>query len=73
MRSLKNSLLQLRMSALGMFDQCTSDFLDVLTRLQFDIATKNCIIRKIIAVTIRTLYIFLRRIKEWSNPELLSC
>ena len=65
--------INLLMSALGIFDKGTSDFLDMLTDLQFDAATKNYILRKLTTIAIRTsYYIFCRRNKEWPNPELLS-
>ena len=61
------------MSALGIFDKGTSHFLDMLTDLQFDTATKNYIVRKLTTIAIRiSYYIFCRRNKEWPNPELLS-
>ena len=61
------------MSALGIFDKGTSDFLDMLTDLHFDTATKNYIVRKLTTIAIRTsYYIFCRRNKEWPHPELLS-
>ena len=61
------------MSALGIFDKGTSDFLDMLTDLQFDAVTKNYILRKLTTIAIRTsYYIFCRRNKEWPNPELIS-
>ena len=70
---MRTSTLYLSMSALGIFDKGTSDFLDMLTDLQFDAATKNYILRKLINIAIRTsYYIFCRRNKEWPNPELIS-
>ena len=48
-------LIHLSMSALGIFDKRTSDFLDMLTALQFDKTTKNYIIRKMTTIVIRTL------------------
>ena len=66
-------LINLSMSALGTFDKGTSDFLDMLTDLQFDAATKNYILRKLTTIAIRTsYYIFCRRNKKWPNPELKS-
>ena len=65
--------INLSMSALGIFDKSTSDFLDMLTDLHFDTATKNYIERKLTTIAIRTsYYIFCGRNKEWPNPELLS-
>ena len=60
------------MSALGIFDKGTFDFLDMLTDLQFDAATENYILRKLTTIAIRAAYyIFCRRSKEWPNPELI--
>ena len=55
--------INLSMSALGILDRCTSDFLDMLTDLQFDDATKNYILRKI--TTIATCWI-LRHVQRSS-------
>ena len=57
--------IKLSMNALGIFDKCTSDFLDMLTHLQFDAATKNYSLRKITTVACKaSYYIFCRRNKE---------
>ena len=48
--------INLSMSALGIFDKGTSDFLDMLTDLHFDTATKNYIVRKLTTIAIRTSY-----------------
>ena len=57
--------ISLLMSALCLFDKVTSDFIDMLTKLQFDAATKTYILRKLTTITIRTsYYIFCRRHKE---------
>ena len=66
-------IINLSMSALGIFAKCTPDFLDTLTALQYDNTTKNYIIRKMTTIAIRTSYYNLcRRNKEWSSSELLS-
>ena len=58
-------LINLSMSPLGIFDKCTSDFLDIITALQFYNTTKNYISRKITTIAIRTSYfIFCTRIKR---------
>ena len=62
------------MCALGILGKCTSDFLDMLTDLKFDAATKNHILRKITAIATRTsYYMFCGRNNEWPNPDLLPC
>ena len=48
---------------LDRFDKCTSDFLDMLTDLQFDTATKNYILRKIITIT-KNVLLHLLQIKQ---------
>ena len=64
--------INLLMSALGIFDKGASDFLDMLTDLQFDASTKNFILRKLTTIAIRTsYYIFCRQNKEWPDPELI--
>ena len=40
--------INLSMSALGIIDNCAYDFLDMLTDLEYDTATKHYIIRKIL-------------------------
>ena len=65
--------ISMSMSALGIFDNCTYDFLDLLTDLEYDAATKYYITIKITTIAIRTSYfIFYRLNKEWPSPELLS-
>ena len=48
--------INMSMRALGIFDKCTSDFIYMLTDLQFDTATKNYILRNITTVTIKKSY-----------------
>ena len=65
--------VSLSMSALGVFDHLSKSFIDMLQHLNFDVATKNYLIRRTMTITIKTsYYIFCRRIKDWDSPELLT-
>ena len=64
--------INLSVSALGVFDQLSQSFLEMLKDLNYNPSTRNYIIRKIIIIAIRTTYyIFCRRDKYWDNPSLL--
>jgi len=66
------TFINLSMSALGIIDKCTSDFLDMLINVQFDIATKNCMLRKITTFAIRESYYIFRTHKAKSGLILNS-
>ena len=60
-------------SALGIYDKSTTEFIDMMKMLKFDKRTTNCTIKKITNITIRTsYYIFCKRNKEWTDPELMT-
>ena len=64
--------VSLCVSILGVFDQLSLSFLDMLKDLNYDSSTRNYIIRKITTIAIRTTYyIFYRQNKDWDNPGLL--
>ena len=64
--------VNLSVSTLGVFDQLSLSFLDMLKDLNYDSSTRNYITRKITTIAIRTTYyIFCRRNKDWDNPGLL--
>ena len=66
--------INLSVSTLGVFDQLSQSFLDMLKDLNYIPSTRNYITRKISNITIRTTYdIFCRRNKDWDNPGLLLC
>ena len=70
----KVKYVNLSVSALGVFDQLSQSFLDMLKDLNYNPSTRNYIVRKISNIAIRTTYyIFCRRDKDWNNPNLLSC
>ena len=64
--------VNLSVSALGVFDQESLAFIEMLKELNVDINHQKYILRKVINITIRsTYYIFCCRDKEWSNPDLM--
>ena len=65
--------VNLSVSALGVFDQESSPFFEMLKELNVDNTHQEYVIRKIINIAIRsTYYIFCCRDKEWSNPDLMT-
>ena len=67
-------LVNLSMSALGILGTSSESFLSMLTDLNFDETTKNHALLTSMNIAIRcTYYIFCRRNKSWTNPELLNC
>ena len=66
--------VNLSMSALGVFEHLTKSFLDMLQDLEFDVTTRNYLIRRTMTIAIRTTfycaYSALRN-KDWDSPELL--
>ena len=64
--------ITLSVSALGIFDQLSQSFLDMLKDLNYNPSTRNYLIRKITNIAIRTTYyIFCRRDKDWESPSLM--
>ena len=65
--------VNLSVGALGVFDQESSSFIEMLKKLNVDNNHQKYVIRKIINIAIRsTYYIFCCRDKEWSNPNLMT-
>ena len=65
--------VNLSMSALGILGTSSESFLSMLTDFNFDEKTKNHALLKSMNIAIRcTYYIFCRRNKSWTNPELLN-
>ena len=65
--------VNLSVSALGVFDQESSPFIEMLRKLNLDNNHQKYVIRKIMNIVIRsTYYIFCCRDKEWSNPDLMT-
>ena len=49
-------LINLSSSAIGIFDNCRSNLLDILSDVKYDTATKRYVIGKITAIAIRASY-----------------
>ena len=69
----KVNFVSLSISAIGIYDNSTTELIDVMKMLNFDKRAKNYTIKKITNIAIRTsYYIFCRRNKEWTDPELMT-
>ena len=65
--------INLSISALGVFEKESSDFIQMLEHSNSDKASVKYTIRKIINIAIRTTYyVFCCRNKDWSNPDLMN-
>ena len=65
--------INLSMSALGIFESSSDSMVTMMDDLGFDKNRRSQIIKKIINISVRcTYYIFCRRNKQWTNPELLE-
>ena len=69
----KINFVNLSISALDIYDKNTTDFIGMMKTLKFDKRSTNYMIKKITSIAIRTsYYIFCRRNKEWTDPELMT-
>ena len=69
----KVNFVNLSISALGIYDKSTTDFIDMMKTLKFDKRSRNYMIKKITSIAIRTsYYIFCRRNIEWTDLELMT-
>ena len=65
--------VNLSISALGVFDEESAAFINMLESMHLDKSYVKYIIKKIIAIAIRsTYYIFRCRNKEWTNSDLMK-
>ena len=65
--------VNLSLSALGILGTSSESFLSMVTNLNFNEKTKKHALLKSMNIAIRcTYYIFYRRNKSWTNPELLN-
>ena len=65
--------VNLSMSALGIFGTSSESLLSMLTDLHFNEKTKQNVILKRMNIAVRcSYYIFCRRNKSWTNPDLLD-
>ena len=67
------TFVNLAMSAIGILGTSSESFLSVLTDLQPDDKTKKNALLKAMNIAVRcTYYIFCRRNKSWTHPDLLT-
>ena len=65
--------VNLSMGALGVMNNSSTSFLDMMKDLGFDENTRSFIIRRLMAISIRaTYFIFYRRNNDWPNPDHLT-
>ena len=65
--------VNLSISTLGVFDEESAAFINMLESMHLDKSYVKYIIKKIIAIAIRsTYYIVCCRNKEWTNPDLMK-
>ena len=65
--------INLSISTLGVFSSQSTDFLEMLKDVGFEIQHQNFLLRRMINAAIRSTYfIFCRRNKDWDSPELLK-
>ena len=65
-------LINLSISALGVFNKESPTFLKMLEDMHVDMTVTKYLIKRIINIAIRsTYYIFCCRNKEWTKPDLL--
>ena len=65
-------LINLSISALGVFDKESSTFLKMLNELDVSEAQTKYCIKKIINICIRSSYYIFCFHKEWTNPDLMK-
>ena len=69
----KVQFINIVISTLGVFDSSSVDFLEMLEDLKFDKTCRHYVVKKMIAIAVRTShYVFCRRNKDWDNPELMT-
>ena len=67
------TFVNLAMSAIGILGTSSEFFLSMLTDLQLDDKTKKNALLKTMKIAVRcTYYIFCRRNKSWTHPDLLT-
>lgn len=69
----KVKFINLSISSLGVFNQSSIDFIEMLKDLKFDERCRKYYTQKMMNTCIRaSYYIFCKRNKEWDNPTLMS-
>ena len=60
-------------STFGVFDSSSVDFLEMLEDLKFDKTGRHYVVKKMMAIAVRSFYyVFCRRNKDWDNSELMT-
>ena len=60
-------------STLSVFDDSSVDFLDMLKDMESDQTCRHCLVKKIMAIAVRTAYyVFCGRNKNWDDPKLIK-
>ena len=78
MQQLKNdfekvNFANLSISALDIYEKSTTEFINMMKMLTFHKRTINYTIKKITNIAMRaSYYLFCRRNKEWTDPELIT-
>ena len=61
------------MSALGVFDKSCESLTKMLKDLDIEVPIQRRLLSKVMNIAIRsTYYIFCRRNKDWTNPDLMD-
>ena len=69
----KVKFINIVISMLGVFDSSSVDFLEMLEDLKFDKTCRHYVVKKIMAIAVRTsYYVFCRRNKDLDNAELMT-
>ena len=69
----KVKFINIVISTLCVFDSSAVDFLEMLEDLKFDKTCRHYVVKKMMAIAVRTsYYVFCRRNKDWDNPELMT-
>ena len=67
------NFVDISMGALGILESSADSLLQMMKELGIDNSTQKVIIKKIMKIAVRcTYYVFCRRNKAWTNPELLN-
>ena len=65
--------INVSMSALGVFDQSCESLTKMLKDLDIEVSIQRRLLSKVMNIAIRsTYYIFCRRNKDWTDPDLMD-
>ena len=69
----KAKFISIVISTLSVFDSSSVDFLDMLEDLNLYKTCRHYVVKKMMAIAVKTLYyVFCRKNKDWDNPELMT-